>query len=97
MFNAQRYMHVNDAYFAPLTIRFPYELKKIFDRILQELRYLDKVNPHHFTLDLDQLDRIFEYRTSSSYYFSVTNVELEYMFDTLGFLWLHHDRPPYLL
>ena len=36
MFNAQRYMHMNDAYFAPLTIRFPYELKKIFDRILHE-------------------------------------------------------------
>ena len=26
-FNAQRYMHMNDAYFAPPTIRFPYELK----------------------------------------------------------------------
>ena len=100
MFNAQRYMHMNDAYFAPsTTIRFPYELKKIFDRSLHELQYLDKVHPHHFTLDLDQLDRIFEYRfiQSSSYYFPVTNVELEYMFDTLGFLWLHHDSPPYLL
>ena len=27
MFNAQRYMHMNDVYFAPSTIRFPYELK----------------------------------------------------------------------
>ena len=30
MFNAQRYMHENDAYFAPSMTRFPYELKKIF-------------------------------------------------------------------
>ena len=96
MFNAQRYMHVNDAYFAPSPIRFPYGLNKIFDRILRELQYLDKVHPHDFTLDFD-LDRIFEYRASSSYSFPVTNVELEYMFDTLGFLWLYHDRPPYLL
>ena len=34
---------------------------------------------------------------SSSYSFLVTNVQLEYMFDTLGFLWLHHECPPYLL
>ena len=93
MFNAQHYMHMNDAYFAPSTIRFPYELKKI----LHELQYLDKVHPHHITLDLDQLDRIFEYRANSSYSFPVTNVELEYMFDALGFMWLHHDSPPYLL
>ena len=58
---------MNDAYFAPSTIRFPYELKKIFDRILYELQYLYKEHPHHFTLDLDQLDRIFEYRASGSY------------------------------
>ena len=37
MFNAQRYIHMNDAYFSPSTIRFSYELKKIF-----ELQYLDK-------------------------------------------------------
>ena len=49
-------MHVNDTYFTPSTIQFPYELKKIFDRILHKLQYLDKVHPHHFTLDLDQLD-----------------------------------------
>ena len=49
------------------------------------------------SFDLDQLDRIFEYRASNSYPFPVTNVELEYMFKTLGFLWLHHDSPPYLL
>ena len=99
MFNAQRYMHTNDSYFAPSTIRFRYELKKIFDRMLHELQYLDKEHSHHFTLDLDQLDRIFEYRfiQNSSYSSPVTNVELEYMFDTLGFLWLHRDRPPYLL
>ena len=53
MFNAQRYMHMNDAYFAPSTIRFPYELKKIFDRILHELQYLDRKHSHHYTLDLD--------------------------------------------
>ena len=46
MFNAQRYMHMNDAYLAPSTIRFPYELKKIFDRILHELQYFDKVHSH---------------------------------------------------
>ena len=61
MFNP-RCMHMNDAYFAPSTSRFPYELKKIFDRILHELQYLDKVHSHHFTLDLNQLDGIFEYR-----------------------------------
>ena len=99
MCNAQRYMHINDAYFAPSTIRFPYELKKILDRILHELQYLHREHPHHFTLDLEQLDWIFEYRfiQSSSYSFPVTNVELEYMFDILGFLWLHHNSPPYLL
>ena len=97
MFNAQRYMHVNDAYFAPSMIQFPYELKKIFDLILHGLQYLDKVHPHLFTLDLDQLDKIFDYRAGSSSSFPVTNVELEYMFDTLSFLWLYHDSPPYLL
>ena len=100
MFNAQSYIHMNGAYFAsPSSIRFPYGLKKIFDRILHELQYLDKEHPHHFTLDLDQLDRIFEYRfiQSRSYSFPVTNVEFEYIIHTLGFLWLHHDSPPYLL
>ena len=88
MFNAQRYMHMNNAYFAPSTIRFSYEWKKIFDWILHELQYLDKVHSHHLTLDLDQLDRIFVYRfiQNSSYSFPVTNVELEYMFEILGFL-----------
>ena len=100
MFNAQRFMHMHDAYFAPSTVWFPYETKKVFDRILHELQYLDREHPHHFTLDLDRLDRIFEHRfiQSRSYSFPVTNVELEYMFDTLGFLWLHHDgNPQYLL
>ena len=40
MFNVQRYMHMNDAYFSPSTILFPYEMK-VFDRILHELQYLD--------------------------------------------------------
>ena len=96
VFDEQRDIHINSAYCAPSTIRFPYELNKIFDRILHELQYLDRGHSHHFTLDLDQLNRIFEYRfiQSSSYSFPVTNVELEYMFDKLGFLWLHHDSPP---
>ena len=55
------------------------------------------MHPRHLTLGLDQLERIFEYRASSSYSFPVTNVEREYMFDTLSFLWLNHDSPPYLL
>ena len=98
MFNAQRYMYMNDAYFATSTICFPYEVK-VFDRILHELQHLDREHPHHFTLDLDQLDRIFEYRfiQSRSYFFPVTSIEREYMFDTLGFLWLHHGSPRYLL
>ena len=56
-------------------------------------------NPHHFALDLDQLDRIFEHRflQNKNYSFSVTSVELEYMFDTLSFLWLHHDSPQYMI
>ena len=48
MFNAHCYMHMNDAYFAPLTIWFPYEMKMVFDRILHELQYLDREHPHHF-------------------------------------------------
>ena len=86
MLNAQRYMHANDAYFAASTIRFPNELNK-FDRMLHELQYLHREHPRHFTLDLDQLDWIFEYRfiQSSSYSIPVTNVELEYMFDTIDY------------
>ena len=92
-------MHMNDAYFAHSTIWFPYGTKEVFDRILHELQYIDREHPHHFTLDLDHLDRIFEYRfiQSRSYTFPVTSVELEYMFNTLGYLWLHHDSPTYLL
>ena len=91
-------MH-NDAYFAPSTIWFPFEMKKIFDLILHELQYLDREHPRHFAMDSDQLDRIFEYRfiQSRSYSFPATSVELEYMFDTLGFMWLHRASPPYLL
>ena len=71
MLNAQRYMSMNDAYFTPRQIRFPDEMKKAFDRILHEQQYLDTEHPHHFTLDLDRLDRIFEYRfiQSRSYSF----------------------------
>ena len=99
MFNAKRYMHMNDAYFTPDQVMFPYEAKKIFDRIVHELHYLNIEKPHHFALDLDQLDRIFDHRflPSKSYSFPVTSVELEYMFDTLGFLWHHHDSPQYMI
>ena len=90
MFNAQHYMHMNNAYFAPSMIWFPYEMKKIFDWILHKLQYLDREHSHHFTLGLDLLDKIFEYR-----FIPATSVELEYMFDTLCFLWLHHGSPPY--
>ena len=85
---------MNNAYFTHSMVWFPYEMKNVFDRILHKLQYLDREHPHHFTLDLDQLDRIFEYRfiQSKSYSFPVTS-----MFDTLGFLWLHHDSPQYLL
>ena len=38
----------------------------------------------HFTLDLDQLHKILEYRYIQTSSFLVTNVELEYMFETLG-------------
>ena len=81
-------MHMNYAYFTPDQVMFPYEAKKIFDRIVHQLRYLNIENLHQFALDLDQVDRIFEQRLfqSKSYSFPVTSVELEYMFDTLGFL-----------
>ena len=38
MFNAQRYMSMNDAYFTPSMICFPYEMKKVFAPILHELQ-----------------------------------------------------------
>ena len=41
MFNAKRYVHMNDAYFTPDQIIFPYEAKKIFGRIVHELHYLN--------------------------------------------------------
>ena len=99
MFNAKRYMHMNEAYFTPDQVMFPYEAKKIFDQIVHELHYLDIENPHHFMLDLDQLERIFAYRflQSKTYSFPVTSNELEYMFDTLGFLWIHHCSPQYMI
>ena len=48
MLNSQRYMHMNDAYFSPSTIWFPYKKKTKFDRILHELQYLDRGHPHLF-------------------------------------------------
>ena len=92
--NAKRYMHMNDAYFTPDQVMFPYEAKKIFDRIVMNIE-----NPHHFAPDLDRLDRIFEHRflQSKSYSFPVTSVDLEDMYDTLGFLWPHHDSPQYMI
>ena len=80
-FNAHRFMHMNDAYFSTSTIWFPYEMMKLFGRILHELQHLGSEHPHHFTLDLDQLDRIFEHRfiQSGSYSFPVTSIDLEYV------------------
>ena len=88
-------MHMNDSS-TPDQVMFPYEAKKIFDRIVHELHYLNIENPHHFVPDLDQLDRIFEDRflQSKSYSFPVTSVELEYMLDTLvsyGFIMIVHS------
>ena len=53
MFNDKRYMHMNDAYFTPDQVMFPYEAKKIFDRIVHELHYLNIETSHHFALDSD--------------------------------------------
>ena len=87
MLNAQRYMSKNDVYFtSTATIRFPYGIKRLFDRTLSELQYLHEKHPHHFTLDLDLLDRILEYCYIKRGSFSITDVELEYMFDTLFFM-----------
>ena len=64
MFNAQRYMHTNDAYFAPSTVRFPYELKKILDRILHELQFLHHDSPLYLLYLLEKLvDGLYEERT----------------------------------
>ena len=78
-----------------LNAMFPYEAEKVFDRIVHELHYLN-IETHIISRWIwTQLDRIFEHRflQSKSYSFPATSVELEYMFDTLGFLWLHHDSP----
>ena len=48
MFNAKRYMHMNDAYFTPDQVMFTYDAKKIFDRMVHELHYLNIENPYHF-------------------------------------------------
>ena len=72
-------------------------MKKVFDRVLHELQYLDRKHPHHFTLDLDQLDKIFvlDLLRVRATPFPATSIELklENIFDTLDFLWLHHDSP----
>ena len=96
MFNAKWYMHMDDAYFTSNQITFPIEAKQIFLKIMHVLNYLD--SQHHFTLDLDQLRRIFEYcyLRSSTSSFPLTLTELEYMFDTLGFLLIHHNNPQYM-
>ena len=42
MFNAKRYMHMNDACsFTADQVMFPYEAKNIFDRIVHGLHYLN--------------------------------------------------------
>ena len=49
MVNAQLYMGKNDAYFtSTATIRFPYELRRLFDRVLRELQYIHERHPHAF-------------------------------------------------
>ena len=60
-------------------------MKKIFDWILHGLQYLDREHPHHFILDLDQLDRILEYCfiQSKSHSFPATSIELEYINSSL--------------
>ena len=96
MFNAKRYIHMDDAYFTSNQITFSFEVKQIFSKIIHVLKFLD--NPHHFALDLDQLERIFDYRyfQSSETSFPVTVTEPEYMFDALGFPWIHHNSPQYM-
>ena len=89
-------MHMDDAYFTSNQITFSFEAKIIFSKIIHVLNFLD--NPHHFALDLDQLERIFgnRYLQSSENSFPVIVTELEYMFDTLGFLWIHRNSPQYM-
>ena len=96
MFNAKRYMHIDDAYFASNQITFPLEAKRIFSKIMHVLQ--QQQNNHHFALNLDQLQRIFEYLRIplNTFKVPVTVTELEYMFDTLGFLWIHHNSPQYI-
>ena len=96
MFNAKRRMHMDDAYFTSNQITFPFEAKQVFSKIIHILNFLD--DQHLFALDLDQLGRIFDYRylQSSTSSFPVTVAELEYVFDTLGFLWIHHNSPQYM-
>ena len=53
MFNAKRYMHMNDAYFTRDQVMFPYEAKKIFDRIVHEHHYLN--SPQYMIYLLDKL------------------------------------------
>ena len=75
-------------------------MKTTFDRILHELQYLDREHPHHphwiwsswigySSIDLLRVEATpFQYRPS---------IELQYMFDTLGFLWLHYYSPQYMI
>ena len=60
---------------------------------------MQSLHENQFTLDLDQLNRIFDYCyiRSNNYSFPVTDVEFEYMFDTLGFRGLHHGSPPFIM
>ena len=80
-------MHMDDAYFTSDQVTFPYEVKQIFIKILYVLNFQD--NPHHFSLE-----RIFEYRYLQS---SVNSFPVKYMFNTLGFLWIHHNSPQYMI
>ena len=49
VYNAQRFMHMNDAYFITSAIWVLYQMKKLFDRILYELQYLERSSTSFYT------------------------------------------------
>ena len=65
MFNAQRYMHMTIFILHLQRFGFLMKLRRYFVGSYT-LQYLDREHPHHFKLDLGQLDRIFEYSSLSN-------------------------------
>ena len=55
IFNAKRYMRMDDAYFTSNQVTFPLGAKRIFLKIMHVLQ--QQQNNHHFALDLDQLGK----------------------------------------